>query len=415
MPIIPTYESQLVPTRRAPQRITPRVETGAAITRLGGTVLDIGLKFKRAEDVSQYNESLKSLRGDLMSLRFSFSERSDFGSFQEDFRKEAALIVKNRSEAMKNNSLWGSFESQMDGAIASTEVAVRTMKRRKQVDFGRASYTTTMEQMAEEYGSATDVEKRSLIVQAEDITQLNADVGYITQQEAQKAIKNFGYNAMKSDAWESARIMDFEEGISWLQNEGNVPKLAKEDRNNMIAQLRRDWAAQIREQEKLETSLEEEHKKQIAENDFVAWQEFHTGNLTMSELNSLASLRRISLKTYNAIVGKYKEEIPENDANVVGELSESLELGVDIEEDLTTALGQGEITAASYINLKRAMGVKDHKRGLYYINNSLKPTQFEAWNPDKFRRHADAVEEYNERVAEKFVSFRYEEVFRWTT
>ena len=76
-------------------------------------------------------------------------------------------------------------------------------------------------------------------------------------------------------------------------------------------------------------------------------------------------------------MNKYKGEESEDDPVVVGEITEALELGMDIEPILADALERGQIKTSSYISIKKAMGARDYKRGLYYINNSLKPTQFE--------------------------------------
>lgn len=255
MPIIPTYESRVVPVVSPSRLITPRVGVGAAVTEVGKALTNIGAKFRRAEEVTQYNENIRGLRENLTELRFSFLGRQDFDKFQEDFQKGATAIAKKHFDAMQGNSLWGSFEAHMNGAINSTEVAVRTIKRKKQVDFGRASYAATMEKMAEEYGRATEVEKENIMIQADDVTHLNADVGYISQQEAQKTISIFKYNSMKSDAWYTARALGYEEGISWLQGEENAPQLEREDRNSMIAQLRRDWNIEKVEKKEKERKL----------------------------------------------------------------------------------------------------------------------------------------------------------------
>jgi len=255
MPVIPTYKSKILPIVRAPQLMVPSTAVSTAISDVGKQVAGIGAKFKRAEEVAQYNENMKSLREELTELRFSFAERQDFENFQEDFQKETSGIAKKHFEGMRDNSFWGSFEAHMDGAIISTEAAVRSMKRRKQIDFGRASYSDAMEKMAEDYGKATEVEKKNLLVQAEDITNLNAEVGHISQQEAQKALSDFRHNAMRSDVWHSARLMGYEEGIKWLQNEKNAPQLTREERNSMIAQLRRDWNIQKVEDKEKERKL----------------------------------------------------------------------------------------------------------------------------------------------------------------
>jgi len=60
---------------------------------------------------------------------------------------------------------------------------------------------------------------------------------------------------MKSDAWYTAKALGYEVGIEWLQLEKNAPKLTREDRNSMIANLRRDWNIEKVEDKEKERKL----------------------------------------------------------------------------------------------------------------------------------------------------------------
>jgi len=346
MPDIPRYVSEMTPQVRGAQLYTPSGAVGRAFVELGRTVVQIGAKFKRAEEVTQYNESMRGLREDLTELRFSYAERSDFENFQEDFQKDSSTIAKKYFEEMKDNSLWGSFEPQMDGAIISTEVAVRIIHRRKQVDYGRASYASTMETLADEYGKATDMEKTNILVQAEDATRMNKEVGYISQQEAQKAIRDFKYNAMKSDAWYLARAMGFEEGIKWLQNEKNAPRLTREDRNSMVAHLRRDWNIERVENKERERKLNNLTYEKFLEQ-MVAWE-----NDKENPLPSHAEVvdspitdpkMKAQLMAYLDSVEKAENPFLNSDPKVFGEVISSLYLSPEDwnEGEIIKYMGKG--------------------------------------------------------------------------
>lgn len=242
MPTIPSYDSKSLPSGEgtAPM-ISPFTARGIGLTRLGKGISDIAAKFERAREVTEYNDNMREMRKELVELRFKYMERTDFENFLTDFEEDSGKVISKYSEKMEGNSLWDSFEPHMDNAILNTEISVRTMSRDKQIDQGRASYADAMDKTAEDYGRATDEEKENLRVHARDMTDMNMDVGYISKQEGGKAIKKWEYDAMKSDVWHTARSMDFAEGIAWLQNEENSPKLEREDRNSFIAEVRRDW------------------------------------------------------------------------------------------------------------------------------------------------------------------------------
>jgi len=241
MPIIPSYDAQSLPSGEgtAP-RISPLTGTGVGLIHLGKGISDIAAKFKRAREVTEYNDNMREMRKELVDLRFKFMERTDYDDFLDDFQEASQLMVSKYAERMEGNSMWDSFEPHMDNAILNTEVSVRTMARDKQIDHGRATYAAAMEDSAEDYGRATREEKENLKVYAYDMTDMNVSAGYITRQEAQKFLRDWDYNAMKSDAWYTSKHMDFDEGIAFLQDEKNFPDLKREDRNSFIAEIRRD-------------------------------------------------------------------------------------------------------------------------------------------------------------------------------
>lgn len=356
MPTIPRYESEVVPAVRRGQLITPNVEVGRAFVGLGRTLTQIGAKFKRGEEVTQYNESMRGLRKDLTELRFSFAERSDIENFPEDFRKSSNEIARKRFEEMKDNSLWGSFEAHMDGAINSTEIAVKTMKRRKQIDLGRASYATTIEEMAEEYGKATEMEKRNILIQAEDVTRLNVNVGYISHQEAQVAMKDFRYNAMKSDAWHTASALGYEEGISWLQDEENAPKLTREDRNSLVAHLRRDWNIEKAENREKERQLNNLAYDNLLEQ-IVGWEKGEALLPTHTEIMQSPisdPKQKAQLMSYLDSVEKAKNPFLNSDPQTFGDVISGLYLNIDEwnREKIIEYMGAGLSTQHTLYALK---------------------------------------------------------------
>jgi hypothetical protein len=88
-----------------------------------------------------------------------------------------------------------------------------------------------------------------------------------------------------------------------------------------------------------------------------------------------------------------------NNPVVVGEISEGIALGFDVRSDIETAMKNGQINTATYISFKKQLGNREFQRGLAYINKSLQPSPADRWTPDRNLRHAEAIDDYEERVA----------------
>jgi len=422
MPTIPTHESQITPVVGGGSTIMPNLATGTAIENMGKTVDSIADKFKRANEVTQYNENMRNLRKELTSLRFSFAERPDFEEFPKDFQRDSTLIVKKYSEGMADNSLWGQFEARMDGAINNTEISVRTVGREKQIDFGRASYTSTMGELADEYGKATEQEKVNIKSQANDMSMLNVDAGYISNQEAQSSVKQFNYNAIKADSWYTARALGYKEGIKFIQNESNFPSLNKSDRNTMVSQLRRDWnieKVEIKEEEKKVDNLTyESFLEQL-----VSWEEGEGslpshGEIMQSPISD--PKWKAQLMEYMDAVGREKNPFLNSDPQKFGEVIGGIIMnsGSWSKGDIISLMGKGLSTKDTLFALKQfeaitkvpepkknsqlILGIKTLDRALrdgMFIGEELeKATDLEVIN--NYAMHAKTIAELVNRVNE---------------
>jgi hypothetical protein len=91
--------------------------------------------------------------------------------------------------------------------------------------------------------------------------------------------------------------------------------------------------------------------------------------------------------------------MPVNDPFFVGDLVSRIKLGEDVTEDLQAGLRDGKISHQTYIDFRGQSSSKAFQLGLSYIEDALKPSPAEKWNPDVHLRYADAALEFSMRTS----------------
>jgi hypothetical protein len=162
-------------------------------------------------------------------------------------------------------------------------------------------------------------------------------------------------------------------------------------------------------QTRREREAEKAQEAALKENAFGLWQNYEAVKNDPEKLISLnfmiedyATLRKIEQDEYLALKKaiRTEEEAEEDNPYVVADLTDLVEMGMDIRETLTKAYNSGDLKRETYLGLRKAITTTNYKEGLAYIVDSMKPTQFEKWNPDIAQRFADAKRDYSMRVAE---------------
>lgn len=162
------------------------------------------------------------------------------------------------------------------------------------------------------------------------------------------------------------------------------------------------YKQQLRDQE----AKADKEKKIEMENNFGDLVDMYSrGQLTEAYIRGQITLRKVdpdkALSMINRLRSDAKEgaEAVKNNPVVVGQIAEGLELGLDVEDNVDAALKNGQINTATYISMKGKLGDREFKRGLYYINRALQPAPADKWTPDRNVRHAEAIDDYQDRVA----------------
>jgi len=170
-----------------------------------------------------------------------------------------------------------------------------------------------------------------------------------------------------------------------------------------INQKKAEIEAEADRQRKVaDEAAEEAHKAQIKDNEFGLLQEFHGGGLTHGRLEEMASKRQIGREAYDDLKKRLEKQgegqAEENNPVVVGELGARIALGADVSEDLDRALHAGDIKPETYISMRESVADKGMRRAVEYVNDSLRPSPADRYDPGKHYRHANAVDELYGRV-----------------
>jgi len=173
--------------------------------------------------------------------------------------------------------------------------------------------------------------------------------------------------------------------------------LLNDQASNRVEALDRELARAV---DRAGKEAEKAHQTKIDEADYDAWQGYYTGDLTIPQLEDLATQRQISEEAYKAIRAKMEPdaEKTENSPLVIGELAEQVEMGLDVRAQLKAALQQGHIKTETYITMSRQVANREYKQGSAYISRALKPTAADKWSPDKNLRYAEAMDRFNDLV-----------------
>ncbi|MBU1008395.1 hypothetical protein KKA53_04950 [Candidatus Dependentiae bacterium] len=376
-------------------------EAAGALGEVTKTIVETAQKFENAQKVTTVNnakiEDLKEVTNFVKGL----PDRQDYTVFEKEFDDLITGIHQRRQEEIKDPLTRSAIQQSLSMAAIQNGVKVTEVARRKQTEFGKASYIKNMDDYIDLFATADEDERAFLIEEFVDETRNTINAGYINPTEGQNKLNEFLRETQKTVAHQDLQA---DPGNF---NPDNYPRLKASDRISLDKYARRlaatEKKARIKEQQEAEKEVEKIAAQLIEESDYQSWQDFYNKDMSFAKLESLASTRQISEGTYRAIrdrMDKSAVSPQENNPHIVGELSEKVELGLDVRKDLKRALEKGEIKEETYITMTRQVTNKKYKRGLSFLSNAMKPTMMDKWNPDKNLRYAEAIEEWNFKINE---------------
>lgn len=419
MPRIPTYTPQKTnwgrlatggaPVPRAPTPVYADASVFASasgqaageLAKVGKAAAKVAEAFHKARQVTELNNAQVETLKKVTDWEKQLDNRSDFDAWEPEFNELVDKIRKDYRERIKDDAVIQALDLDLTKLHLKRSVKVRHRARKKMIEYGKASFAAQERTYLELYAVSDEDERADIEKRFQVATFEHLKTGHITAPEAEQRIANFQRRTDRIRAEQALRTAPEQ------FNPDDYAHLTPEDRVSLsdhalrIAESRRK--ERIRQESRAEKEAEKEHERLLEENEYELWRKFHAGALTVEELENMARARRIDKDGYNALrkaLDKDDDAPATNNPVVLGELGEKLERGIDIRRELKQALKNHQIKPETYATMLRQSTQKAYKQGLAFVSSSLRPSAADKWDIGKHSRYANAVDEYNRRVAD---------------
>jgi len=365
------------------------------------TVEAIDQELIKARKISQLNNAKTDLLGGMMDFESSLAGRTDYENFLPEYEKFVEDRKKQYDREITDREVSDAFNAEFDRQVIQNRLKIRQAVRKQIVDVARGDFTRNYETYSKAVTLSTGMARDDALNQGHLLIAENVRAGIITRQEGAKQLNDI------NEAYRKAQVHDQTvEAMADLRrdpagfNAAAYPLIddkVKIQLNDLaLKRVEHNAKEAVRKADKLERATEKAHKKEIEDNDFAAWQKYRKGDMTLNDLENLATNRKISEEAYNSIYEKMdpNAEKVKNDPVTVGEINDKLNLGMNVRPLLTSALHDRKINTGTYITMMGQVGNKEFKRGSDYITMALAPTQADRWSPDKGPRYAEAMDRY---------------------
>ena len=406
MPKIPTFTSTALPpgvsgTAYAPLDLTARPYAAAARGLMGITsqLQRMDERMRLARQSTELGNAQVGAMKDLSEVESGFASRTDFENFEPEFRQHLDTLRTRYREQIKDPEVYRAFARDFERQALRTEINVRSMARKREIDHGRASYRSNIQELSLMYGRTGDEDKKlDILNRVKVLTAGAVTAGYMTEESGVSALHNFVKSADTAEAMEDLR----RDPVTF--DAADYPGLDKETQillqDQALQRMKSLAQEHARAVEQAEQEAEKAHQAQIDEADYAAWQSFSNKQLTLPDLEDMATRREISEQTYRAIRKAMEPDAEKiiNNPVVVGDLAGRVAMGLDVRPQLKEALNQGQIQAQTYIQMSTRIADKEYARGMAYIAHALQPTAADHYSADRHLRYAEAVDHYNSLV-----------------
>lgn len=377
-PIRQQVDPTIAPTVRAPLGITSGFarglgELGAAGGEVARTIHAIALRKKYFDD----SVSLTNLTNDAkiaLEEHRQLIQLTEYGKIP-DARKDGLARI-NQDLADK--------ASKINPQVAANWKSIwNTLSADSEIETGRIETEKFRQNTIAGLHQFLDLVKDQAVTA---IIQGDAEKLGILYQSADDAIDNVRQNFK----------------VTGTQAEGWKEKLRNEIDNQIMIAIN----AEKRQQQEADKQAEKEKKDELERNFGIMVNMYSQGTLTEEYIRGSIKLRNIDPDKGLAMINRLRSEARlakedvENNPVIVGSLASDIELGLDVSDRMDQALMTGNIKSGTYINLKAKLGDREFKRGLYYINRALQPSPADKWTPDTHVRFAEAIDDYQSRVAQ---------------
>lgn len=217
----------------------------------------------------------------------------------------------------------------------------------------------------------------------------NTETIYDAESKIRKAAETASLDKQTTAIWNAALALPQMDGEKLINKSG----LSYDQKQKVLSDYRT-------EKKLINERIDKERDEQVEKADDKAWIDYHEGNLGWTQLKNQRTSGEISQKTFLAIEKLIKKgDIGSDNPLVVGDLNDQIALGVDVSDQLSIELEQGQISGKTYAAMRKALSNKQSTIGLKILNEALQPSPADKWSPDKNLKHSNATVDYYNKVA----------------
>lgn len=370
--ISPTVRAPIGLTTGLPQGLGQLARAGAEVA---GVLTEIATRKKRVDDsvsltklegdakvsYGQHNEALK-LYEDYETL--DTFDQEGLARIAEQYNERASAINPDVSSAWKTTGLILNAGARVEG------MPVKADRFKQNAISGAFTLMGNRTDLAVDAILAGDTEMASSI-----FNEVNDSVDFLRDE--------MGVSAVSAESWKNSFQNKVDAKVTLARSA--IQREAREADAKAAKFKAEQWSINFG------TMVVMESRGTLTE-DYI------TGQIVQRKIDPMKGRGMIDRLRAEAQKGAVKI----NNPVVVGDLASDIESGLDVEglgDRLDAALINEDIKTETYITLKSKMANREFRRGISYINRSLKPGFLDKWSSDTHIRHAEAIDDYQVMVA----------------
>lgn len=405
---VPTYQRRIgipgsIPYARASAGIA--AAPGMALVEAGETIARETERHLEARRVTELTERTLEAAQAFDELDQWVDQQTEWDQIVPAYEARVKELQTKYSQEIKDPAVRNMFARDFKKMSIRGKSQAMAKARKIESDYNEANLITTLDTYSDMIARSPDFASASeKIVYARAAIAGAVASGTISQTEGVKRERDFTEKAQVN--FIRRELLSDPEAVYKGLVSGAYPELDEARKTTLLKESLDLAEASERKRIRILEQAERDREKYKRDAQEAAYGDalvsYSQGTLNETQVQRLISGRRIDPDKGShllSLIKKSRDDKPKDNPVVVGRIASALELGTDVSGDLEAALQKNDIKPATYINLKKQLGDRDFKRGLYHVNYALKPSEADQWTPDKHLRHAEAVNEYSSRVA----------------
>lgn len=373
-----------------------------AIGELGGTLVEIGEKFRKAKQATDLANATTQAAVALNDLQTDHLARDNINP--ESFLAEAKSIGFEMGQDMEDAETRRLFDARFASAVAGSHITVRQGARRQIVERGVGDMENNLLIYRKLVASGLTLEEKQRRTQeALEIIDGQVEAGHLNPKQGEARKRKF-MGQIQSDRIKTELLEDPESTARLLADPKVTMFIPEGERLQLLDRAQRQiqilQRRAIAQEEKEAREAERRRKRLVEEMSMDTWAMELNDQLTDDVLERRRELRLIDGPTYRMIKLRRieAEEDREDDPETVGDLAYRIGLGDDVRGEMSTALKNGLMKPGTFITKMGLLGTKHYDRANRYVTSAMQPGPFDRFRADRMIKMSESLQELDRRI-----------------